>query len=123
MAGHVDKLANVLKDVGDGYAPVYGAKTALRALAQRLWILALDPEQKVKASDVLAIAVFMRDTIEGKPKESISISKENDITPELLAAKRLELEQALLPSPPSRVSHADTTQAGDQGQQVGEVKA
>ena len=116
-----EKLGNILRYVGDNISCAFGAKTGLHAMADRLWRTLM--ADSTKASDQVAIAAFLRDTMEGKPKESIEISKGNDITPEMLAAKRLELEQAMLPSPPSRVSHADTTQAGDQGQQVGEGKA
>ena len=48
-----------------------------------------------KPSDAIAAQVFIRDTAEGKPKETHEIIKGNEITPEMLAAKRLELQQQM----------------------------
>lgn len=89
-----EKLGNILRLVGDGMAQKRGDPSIWHIVSRQLMLSFLD--EKTKASDRIAIAVYLRDTVEGKPKESISFSTEDSITPEMIEAKKAELEAAML---------------------------
>ena len=100
------KLAQILRHKLGEIMP--SGKARAWSLAEYVIKLGCGQIEGQKPSDAIAAQVFIRDTAEGKPKETHEIIKGNDITPEMLAAKRLELEQAMSVPAPTRIDNLAT---------------
>mgnify|MGYP001578090013 CR=1 FL=1 len=87
------KLTSILR-TGLGELMPSG-KARAHSVAEVVFKIASGTFPGAKASDVLAAAAFLRDTVEGKPKETHEILRGNEVTQEQIEAKRRELEIAL----------------------------